>query len=99
MITASHNPYKYNGFKLKDEFGGSMGSEILSEVENKLPEITKVQGFNNLQNLIDSGIVEIINGREYYLNNLKSKVDIEKIKNANLSILYDVMFGAGQNSI
>ena len=36
MITSSHNPAKYNGFKLKDEFGGSMGPDQLSFVENAL---------------------------------------------------------------
>ena len=34
MITSSHNPPKYNGFKLKDEFGGSMGTPHLSAIEN-----------------------------------------------------------------
>ena len=33
MITASHNPYEYNGYKLKDEFGGSMSIEEIAKIE------------------------------------------------------------------
>ena len=39
MITASHNPYKYNGYKFKDEFGGSMSSDVLIHVEAELINI------------------------------------------------------------
>ena len=39
MITASHNPFKYNGFKLKDSFGGSMNPDELVKVEAELKNI------------------------------------------------------------
>ena len=42
VITASHNPYKYNGFKLKDEFGGSMDPDEIVKVEAELENIKAV---------------------------------------------------------
>jgi len=99
IITASHNPYKYNGYKLKDEFGGSMSPVEIEKLEAKLPGIKKVEDYRPLQELLESGIVEMIDGREYYINNLIKKIDLEKIKRAKLFVLYDAMFGAGQNTI
>ena len=99
MITASHNPYSYNGFKLKDEYGGSMSIEEIEKVEAKLPGIQRVDNYKTLSELVSAGIVEFFNGRDYYLKNLEEKIDIEKIKKANLSVIYDAMYGAGQKSI
>jgi phosphomannomutase len=99
MITASHNPYQYNGFKLKDEFGGSMNPDEIAGIEAELPDIKYVESKNNFTYLLENGIIEYIDGREYYINNLKSKINIEKIKASNLLVIYDAMFGAGQNTI
>ena len=40
MITASHNPAIYNGYKLKDEFGGSMSPDEIAKIEEELKNIT-----------------------------------------------------------
>ncbi len=99
IITASHNPYKYNGFKLKDEFGGSMNPEELFKVEAELKNIVNVSGYEPLENYIEKGIVKYFDGRGYYIENLRRNIDIEKIKKSNLKVLYEAMFGAGQNTI
>ncbi len=77
MITASHNPYSYNGFKLKDEYGGSMSIEEIGKVEAKLPDIKLVEDYKSLSDLVSLGIVEFFNGRDYYIKNLTEKIDIE----------------------
>ncbi len=99
MITASHNPAIYNGYKLKDEFGGSMDPEIIAEIEKELVNIKPVSINKTLEELISSGIVEYFNGFEYYIEYLKSHIDISVIKNADLKTVYDCMYGAGQGSI
>jgi phosphomannomutase len=99
MITASHNPYAYNGFKLKDEFGGSMDPAEIAKVEDKLKEIAKVTGYKTLASLIEDGTVEYIDGKEYYIKNLVKKINIDSIKKKNLNILYETMYGTGQNTL
>lgn len=98
MITSSHNPAKYSGFKLKDEYGGSMGTALLSEVENILQKDAEFNfGENAFEQLLSNYMIEYVNGREYYINTLKSKIDTDKIVSSGLRILYDAMYGSGQN--
>lgn len=99
MITASHNPYKYNGFKLKDEFGGSMNPDEILKVEEELKYIGEVENYKKLSELLNEKTVEYIDGREYYINNLSKKIDIELIRKANLKVLYETMYGTGQNTL
>ncbi len=99
VITASHNPYMYNGFKLKDEFGGSMSPDEITKVEAELKNVGEVKGFKKLDCLLNEKIVEYIDGRKYYIENLKKKIDINLVKNNNLKILYETMYGTGQNTL
>jgi phosphomannomutase len=99
MITASHNPFKYNGFKLKDSFGGSMNPDELVKVETELKNIGLVKGFSSFEEYMKSGKIEYIDGRKYYIENLSKKIDIDLINKSNLKVLYEAMYGAGQNTI
>jgi phosphomannomutase len=99
MITASHNPAIYNGYKLKDEFGGSMSPDEIAKIENELKSIKEVADAKNFDELLKAGTIEYFDGRDYYLKYLKNKIDITKIRKANLKIIYDAMYGAGQNLI
>jgi len=99
MITASHNPFKYNGFKLKDSFGGSMNSDELLKVEAELKNIDNVEGYKSFDELLEAGIVKYFNGRQYYIDNLAAKIDIKTISDSKLKVLYEAMYGAGQNTI
>lgn len=100
MITSSHNPPKYNGFKLKDEFGGSMGTVKLAEIEKLLNEGYYFDyGERSFQENLEAELISYIQGREYYLKALREKIDIEKIKSAGVKILYDAMYGSGQGTL
>ncbi len=99
MITASHNPYKYNGYKLKDSFGGSMNPDELLKVEAELKNIGVVNNYKSFDLLLKEGIVKYFDGRKYYIDNLAKKIDISSINKANLKVLYEAMYGAGQNTI
>jgi phosphomannomutase len=99
MITASHNPYQYNGFKLKDEFGGSMNPDEIVKVEAELKNIGEVKDYKKLDVLIKENIVEYIDGRSYYIQNLQKKINIEVIKKKKLKVLYETMYGTGQNTL
>src|SRR5439155_18756440 len=39
VITASHNPWRWNGFKYKPDYGGSASPEIVAEIEAPLSEL------------------------------------------------------------
>lgn len=97
MITSSHNPAKYNGFKLKDEFGGSMGPAHLSKIEALLPNSGSFDyGKKSFDELLNEGTIEYIAGREYYINTLKEKINTKIIKSSGIRIIYDAMYGSGQ---
>jgi phosphomannomutase len=102
MITASHNPPIYNGFKLKSDYGGPAREEeikgvekLLSNVEDNFIEFKEKHTFK-FNELIKQKLINIIDFREIYFENIKSKFDLTKIKNSKLKILYDPMFGSGQ---
>ncbi len=98
MITSSHNPAKYNGFKLKDEFGGSMGTVQITLIENVLYENRNFEfGNKSFDELLKSGIIEYVKGKEYYINTLKEKINTDAINASGLKIIYDAMFGSGQD--
>ncbi|HMQ68760.1 MAG TPA: phosphoglucomutase/phosphomannomutase family protein [Ignavibacteria bacterium] len=99
MITASHNPAIYNGYKLKDEFGGSMDPDEIAKIEKELENIKDVEVAKSVNELLNEGMIEYYKGEEYYQNYLKNRIDIEKIKSGNLKVIYDAMYGAGQNLI
>lgn len=95
MITSSHNPAKYNGFKLKDEFGGSMGPSLLVHVENALNASSDF-GISTFNEQLDNGRISYIEGRKYYIDNLSKKINVNTIKRSGIKILYDAMYGSGQ---
>jgi phosphomannomutase len=100
VITASHNPAKYNGFKLKDEFGGSMGPSQLGIVEEILNKTIEFNfGDKTFEELLKSDKIEYFKGKEYFINDLKEKISIKSIKESKIKILYDAMYGSGQGMI
>ena len=97
VITSSHNPAKYNGFKVKDEFGGSMGTEHLKKIEKVLSGSLPFSfDEKTISENVDKGLIEYIDGKSYYVDNLKRKINIDLIRESSIKILYDAMYGSGQ---
>jgi phosphomannomutase len=103
VITASHNPPKYNGFKIKGDFGGPAHPEMITQVEKELARVMKLKkippGTRTFRELVDRKKILLIDMRQRYLDDLATKIDLPAIRNAGIRILYDAMFGAGQSSI
>lgn len=93
MITASHNPAEYNGFKIKDSTGGSAGLEITTAVEN-LIEKNPVREKSGLSTPVKKEDLSA-----YYVKFMRSYIDLKKIKNKKFKVLVDAMYGAGNSFI
>ena len=99
IITASHNPAQYNGFKIRGDFAGPAHPEQIAEVEKELRKIssrTTREEEKDLSALLKEGRVEYLKMQEFYVEDIKDKVDIEAIQSSHMRILYDAMYGAGQ---
>lgn len=96
MITASHNPPRWNGFKIKEDFGGSASPPMTRAIEASLPTIAaggRVQSIN-LGEAESRGLVERFDPRPTYLAALRQLVDVPAIRAAGLNVLVDSMYGA-----
>lgn len=100
VITASHNPPSYSGFKIKTHFGGPASPEIIAEVEKRLD--VAGAGRYRLRSLASLAREELIEERDVvgdYLAVLAEKLDIDAIRASKLKIAHDAMYGAGQGLI
>ena len=98
MITASHNPARWNGFKVKSALGGTASPEATSEIEQAIPGIfagDRVQHMR-LGEAEAKGLVERIDGQTSYLKAIREFVDMDGIREAGLNVLVDSMFGSAQ---
>ena len=93
-ITASHNPPMDNGFKVRDKRGGAIAPEGLHEIEARIPAIEKVQRLP-LQETLDSKKVEYFDPVPAYVEQLRSLIDVEPLKDAGFTVLVDPMWGSG----
>jgi phosphomannomutase len=93
MITASHNPPAFNGFKLKSWFGGSAESSVCREVEAFLDR-NPVRTVRESE-AIKMGIVTVEDIRPAHYRAIKKLVDFKLIAKSRLRFAHDAMFGVG----
>jgi phosphomannomutase len=100
VITASHNPPSYNGYKLKGSYGGPLLPEKIEEIEHMVPATCSVDLSKiSLKEYIDKGSIEYIDLETMYCEHVEKNFDLSAIRNSGLKLAYDAMFGAGQNVI
>ncbi len=95
MITASHNPARYNGLKYKAYYSGSADSDIIARIENNL-------GKNPLKEIsLDEakkrGLLKTDNVIPEQLDFVKGYIDMDRLKKSNFKVLIDSMYGAGEH--
>ncbi|MCX5686717.1 MAG: phosphoglucomutase/phosphomannomutase family protein, partial [Candidatus Omnitrophica bacterium] len=97
MITASHNPARYNGIKYKAYCGGSAMPEITKKFEEYLGKSGVL--YLPLQELKSKGMVEVEDIIPKHLEFIKKYINIKLLKNTRLKILVDSMYGTGNDYI
>lgn len=90
MVTASHNPYYYNGIKFKEHHGGP-ASEKTTEGIEKLLHKNKY----SIDRRLIGKYLQKVDFLPAYIAHLKKYVDFPLLKSSRLRMLYDPMHGAG----
>lgn len=93
MITASHNPGKFNGIKIKTSQGGGASTEVTKKIEKYLRKsAVKTMDFDHA---IKDRKIKIHDFKTGYLKLVKGYIDLKSIKNAKFKVIEDVMHGSG----
>src|SRR6185369_15302510 len=93
MITASHNPPSFNGFKLKSYYGGSSDSETCKAVEGFLDR-NPVKS-TPLAEAVKARQIKITDVRPAHYDALKKLVDFKLIAKSKLRFAHEALFGVG----
>ena len=99
VITASHNPPNYNGYKIKAPFGGSATPDQIAAVEDRLGQFDGNLEIKPFKEYLKLGLIREITLTEQYLNVLRERIDIDAIRKSGIRIGHDPMFGSGMGAI
>jgi len=97
IITASHNPGIWNGFKYKDEHGSSASDEITSKMVDYISKSYDTGKVSRLP-LADAkkqGLVVDTDLEPVYFKQIEKLIDLDSLRNAGLKLVIDPMYGAG----
>jgi len=98
-FTASHNPPEYNGLKFSAAWGGPALPETTKDIEvraNALIDKNSI-ALLSLAEAKQKGMVDDVDLRKAYLDDLRKKIDFEPIKKAKLKIAIDLLYGTGRD--
>jgi len=91
VVTASHNPYNWNGIKYKASYGSSALPSIVAQIENELKFVESA----NLPILAPRAeLIQSIDPRKPYLDALEQLVDWGRIGKSKLRFVCDAMHGS-----
>lgn len=93
MITASHNPPEFNGYKIKADYAGPADPELCASVERCLDQTpVKSVAFDDA---VKAGRIQIYDPRPAHVAAVKKLVDVRKIRATPLRVVVDSMHGCG----
>lgn len=101
VITASHNPPRYNGFKVKSSYGGSATADFCKRIETRLQQNLAA---NSAARVLDyeaalaSEQIRRFDPSWVYYEHLGTLVDIDSINSAELNVIHDAMWGSGRGA-
>ncbi|PKL79993.1 MAG: phosphoesterase [Ignavibacteriae bacterium HGW-Ignavibacteriae-4] len=102
VITASHNPAIYNGFKVKGSFGGPATPSQIARLEEMLQK-RMTDGFEfNLDSVAhyeEKGLIKYFDAKDTYIRHIKKRLDMDAIRAADFKVIFDPMHGAGMGML
>jgi len=97
VITASHNPGTYNGFKYKPEYAGSSPPEVVNALEAAI-EAGRAAGGPQRISLADGlsqGIIERFDPRPAYDAQVARLIDLDRLRSTGVHVVFDAMHATG----
>lgn len=102
MITASHNPPRYNGLKLKAAFGGAALPKQADRIEEHLArnhEMSRGPNVMDYQVALDQGLIQRFDPAWAYYEHLGRLINLDVISDGELRVVTDAMYGSGRKCI
>jgi alpha-D-glucose phosphate-specific phosphoglucomutase len=98
VITASHNPGSWNGFKYKSQDGASAPSDVTIQIERNIALLIRQRSDVKrlaLDRAVKKGIINYLDPTPIYYEHISQFVDLEGLRRQKLNIMVDSMYGAG----
>jgi alpha-D-glucose phosphate-specific phosphoglucomutase len=97
VITASHNPGSWNGFKYKSQDGSSAPGEITAEIEKNISHIAGDKQVKRLplDRALSKGLIDYLDPSPAYFKRIEQLIDLEQLRRQKLTVIVDPMYGAG----
>lgn len=92
VITASHNPWLFNGVKYKPETGSSADSAVIADLEKRINALGEIAAPDREQ---VSNLVEVYDPRAAYYAQIGRMVELPRLRDAGLRVLHECMHGSG----
>jgi alpha-D-glucose phosphate-specific phosphoglucomutase len=102
MITASHNAPRYNGVKLKANYGGSASprqNKLIESLLQRNEELSRGPNLMDLDDAIRSGKIVKFDPAWAYYEHLGTLINLDTISGGELRVVADGMFGSGRRAI
>lgn len=99
-VTASHNPAIYNGIKLFMKGGRDADEALTAEIEHYIARL-EGQTIKTLpyEEGVETGLIEEINPMNAYIDSILDSIDVKTIRERNLKIVLDPMFGVSKTAL
>lgn len=103
MITASHNPAKYNGYKCYNEFGYQITDEAAAKTYEYIQKTDIFEGVKEIDfnEAVKNGMIEFIKDEVYesFYNEVKKQCNEEVCKQSDIKIIYSPLNGTGNKPV